>query len=167
MGADALIRQGISVTTSLGYTFIIAIAAPFGPLAGIWFTDRIERKWVIVLAALGIAAAGLAFAGAGSGALVVACGIALTLSNNILSYAYHGYQPELFPTRIRGAAVGFVYSFSRISTVLSSFVIAFVLREFGAPGVFVFIAGCMGIVALVIGLFGPNTRGKALERVSK
>ena len=27
-----LIKQGIAVTASLGYTFVIAIAAPFGPL---------------------------------------------------------------------------------------------------------------------------------------
>ena len=147
--------------------FLIALAAPFGPALGLLFTDRIERKWIISGAALAIAAAGLAFTQAHGMAGVIACGVALTLANNILSFAYHGYQPELFPTRIRAASVGFVYSFSRISTVLSAFIIAFVLRRFGAPGVFVFIAGCMGMVALVIGLFGPNTRGRALERVSQ
>ena len=98
---------------------------------------------------------------------IVACGVAMTLLNNILSFAYHGYQPELFPTRIRARAVGFVYSFSRISTTLSAFVIAFLLREFGAPGVFVFIAGCMAMVSLVIGLFGPKTHGLALEKISR
>ena len=51
-----LITQGIAVTTSLGYTFLIAIAAPFGPLLGLLFTDRIERKWIIVGAGLAIAA---------------------------------------------------------------------------------------------------------------
>jgi len=33
------------VTTSLQYTFIIAIAAPFGPLLGATLADRFERKW--------------------------------------------------------------------------------------------------------------------------
>jgi putative MFS transporter len=161
-----LIGQGISVTTSLGYTFIIAIAAPFGPLLGLLFTDRIERKWIIAGAALAIAAVGLAFTRAHGMASVIACGVALTLANNILSFAYHGYQPELFPTRIRAQAVGFVYSFSRIATMFSAFIIAFLLREFGAPGVFVFIAGCMGVVAVVIGGFGPRTKGRPLEEIS-
>ena len=162
-----LIAQGISVTTSLGYTAIIAIAAPFGPLAGLFFTERVERKWLIVGASLAIAAAGLAFAGQRGMAGILACGVALTLANNTLSFAYHGYQPELFPTRIRAAAVGFVYSFSRLANVGSSFIIVALLAHFGAPGVFVFIAGCMGVVALVIGAFGPATRGRALEEISR
>jgi putative MFS transporter len=162
-----LIAQGISVTTSLGYTAIIAIAAPFGPLAGLFFTERLERKWLIVGASLAIAAAGLVFAGQRGMAGILACGVALTLANNTLSFAYHGYQPELFPTRIRAAAVGFVYSFSRLANVGSSFIIVALLEAFGAPGVFVFIAGCMGVVAFVIGTFGPATRGRALEEISR
>jgi MFS transporter, putative metabolite:H+ symporter len=162
-----LIASGIEVPKSLGYTFIIAIAAPFGPALGLLFTDRIERKWVIAAAALAIAASGLAFTQAHGMWGVIGCGLALTLANNVLSFSYHGYQPELFPTRIRAQAVGFVYSFSRLSTVFSAFVIAAILKSFGAPGVFVFIAGCMGIVAAVIGIFGPRTKDLPLEQISK
>jgi putative MFS transporter len=129
--------------------------------------DRLERKWVVTGAALAIAVAGLAFTQAHGMFAVIACGVALTLSNNIMSFAYHGYQPELFPTRVRARAVGFVYSFSRLSTVFSAFVIAAILRTFGAPGVFVFIAGCMGVVAMVIGIFGPKTRDLSLESISQ
>jgi len=162
-----LISSGITVPRSLGYTFLIAIAAPIGPALGLLFTDRIERKWIISGAALAIAAAGLAFTQAHGMAGVIACGVALTLANNILSFAYHGYQPELFPTRVRAQAVGFVYSFSRLSNVFSAFVIAGILKGFGAPGVFVFIAGCMGVVAMVIGIFGPRTKDLALEKISQ
>ena len=162
-----LISSGIDAPKSLGYTFLIALAAPVGPALGLLFTDRIERKWIIVGAALAIAASGLAFTQAHGMAGVIACGVALTLANNVLSFAYHGYQPELFPTRIRARAVGFVYSFSRLSTMFSAFVIAAILKSFGAPGVFVFIAGCMGVVAAVIGIFGPRTRDLPLETISQ
>ncbi|HEX4635554.1 MAG TPA: MFS transporter [Rhizomicrobium sp.] len=162
-----LIESGIEVTKSLGYTFIIAIAAPIGPALGLLFTDRVERKWVISGAAVGIAAVGLAFTRAHGMSGVIACGVALTLANNILSFAYHGYQPELFPTRVRAQAVGFVYSFSRLSTMFSAFVIAAILRGFGPPGVFIFIAGCMAVVAAVIGLFGPKTKDLPLEQISR
>jgi len=161
-----LIESGIEVTKSLGYTFIIAIAAPIGPALGLLFTDRVERKWIISGAALAIAVAGLAFTQAHGMFGVIACGIALTLANNILSFAYHGYQPELFPTRVRAQAVGFVYSFSRLSTMFSAFLIAAILRGFGPPGVFVFIAGCMIVVACVIGAFGPRTKDLPLEQIS-
>jgi len=162
-----LIESGIEVTKSLGYTFIIAIAAPIGPALGLLFTDRIERKWVISGAALSIAAAGLVFTQAHGMFGVIACGVALTLANNTLSFAFHGYQPELFPTRVRAQAVGFVYSFSRLSTMFSAFVIAAILRSFGPPGVFVFIAGCMIVVAGVIGMFGPRTKDLPLEHISR
>jgi putative MFS transporter len=162
-----LIASGIEVTKSLGYTFIIAIAAPFGPALGLFFTDRIERKWMVAGAALAIAASGLVFAQAHGMVAVIACGLMLTLASNIFSFAYHAYQPELFPTRVRAQAVGFVYAFSRLSNVFSAFVIAAILKGFGAPGVFVFIAGCMGVVAMVIGLFGPRTKDLALEKISQ
>lgn len=161
-----LIASGIAVTKSLAYTFVIAIAAPLGPALGLLFTDRIERKWIVAGSALAIAVSGLAFTQAHGMAGVIVCGVALSLANNILSFAYHGYQPELYPTRIRARAVGFVYSFSRLSTMFSAFVIAAILRGFGSAGVFIFIAGCMVVVALVIGLFGPRTRDLPLEQIS-
>jgi putative MFS transporter len=162
-----LIASGIAVTKSLGYTFLIAIAAPFGPALGLLFTDHVERKWVVAGAALCVAAAGLAFTQAHGMSGVIACGLTLTLASNIFSFAFHAYQPELFPTRVRAQAVGFVYSFSRLSTMFSAFVIAVILGSFGAPGVFIFIAGCMGAVAMVIGIFGPPTRNLSLEQISQ
>ena len=162
-----LISQGIAVTTSLQYTFVIAIAAPFGPLLGALIADRVERKWQIVWAALGMAVFGIAFGQMRAAAGLIAFGVLLTISNNILSFSCHAYQTELFPTRIRALAVGFVYSWSRLSVVLSAFVIAFVLDRFGAPGVFTLIAGSMGVVMLTIGLFGPKTNNLALEDISK
>jgi putative MFS transporter len=82
-----------------------------------------------------------------------------------MSFAYHAYQSELFPTEGRARAVGFVYSFSRLSAVFSAYLIAATLGRFGSAGVFVLIAASMVIVSLTIGLFGPRTRGLALEGI--
>jgi putative MFS transporter len=162
-----LIKQGISVTQSLQYTFIIAIAAPFGPLLAAVLSDRVERKWLIVLAALAIAIFGLIFGQTTEPLALIALGVLLTLSNNTLSFAFHGYQAELYPTRIRAMAVGFVYSWSRLSAVFSAFAIAFSLQWFGVAGVFTLIAGSMAIVMLSIGLLGPRTSKLSLEAISK
>jgi putative MFS transporter len=161
-----LIKRGIAITNSLRYTFIIAIAAPFGPLLAASIADRLERKWQIVLSALAIAVSGLLFGQMNAAASLIFFGVLLTLSNNILSFSSHAYQAELYPTRIRALAVGFVYSWSRISVVFSSFVIGFALERFGVPGVFAFIAGSMLIVMLAIGLLGPRTNNLPLETIS-
>jgi putative MFS transporter len=68
---------------------------------------------------------------------------------------------------VRAKAIGFVYSFSRLSIVLSSFLIAFFLQKFGTIGVFTFIAFSMVIVVLSVGILGPRTRGLALEEISR
>jgi putative MFS transporter len=161
-----LIKQGIAVTASLGYTFVIAIAAPFGPMLAALVSDRIERKWMIVGSALLVAGFGLVFAGMREAVSLILFGALITLANNVMSFSFHAYQAELYPTRIRALAVGFVYSFSRLSTVFSAFVIAFFLDRFGVIGVFSLIAASMGVVALAIGVFGPRTRNLSLEAIS-
>jgi putative MFS transporter len=162
-----LIARGYDIPKSLLYTFIIAIAYPVSSLIGTTFGDRYERKWLIAGPALGVAVFGLLFATAGSAAAIIGFGILVTFFNNIMSYAFHAYQSELYPTRIRARAVGFVYSFSRISAVFSGFVIADLLKTSGDVGVFSFIAAAMVGVALVIGVMGPRSTQLRLEDVAR
>jgi len=161
-----LISQGVEVTKSLAYTFIIAVAAPIGPLIGVAFADRFERKWQIAGAAFGIAVFGLLFAQQSTAAGVIVCGLLITLCNNWMSFSFHAYQAELYPTRIRAQAVGFVYSWSRFSAIFSGFIIAFFLGNYGTLGVFGFIAGAMAVVVIVIGGFGPPVTRRRLEAIA-
>jgi putative MFS transporter len=161
-----LASQGAGFAKSLQYSFIIALASPTMPLLFLLFADKVERKWQICAAAIGTSVFGLLFSQQTSPLLLIVFGILITGSNNLLSYAYHAYQAELFPTRMRARAVGFVYSFSRLSTIFSSFFIAFFLQEYGSAGVFGFISAAMVVVVIAIGGFGPRTRGLALEEIS-
>jgi putative MFS transporter len=161
-----LIAQGINVTKSLAYTVLIALTAPLGPVIGFVIGDRIERKWVIVGSMAVLAAVGLIFGATTVPAALIVCGMLLTTFQNIMSYSYHAYQAELFPTRIRAKAVGFVYSFSRMSQIANAFIIAFVLGRFGTGGVFMLIALAYLVVIVVTSAFGPRTSGLALEEIS-
>jgi putative MFS transporter len=99
--------------------------------------------------------------------LLILFGVLITLSNNVLSYSFHSYQTELFPTRVRARAVGFTYAFSRISTVFASFIIGWFFANFdGTVGVFGLIAFAMLMVVLSIGIFGPRTSNLELEKIS-
>jgi len=160
-----LIARGITTTTSLGYSFAIALAAPVGPALVMRFADGMDRRLQIVWSAAAIAGFGLLFATA-SGAGLVAIGVLLTCSNNWMSVAFHAYQSELFPTAIRARAVGFVYAWSRFSAIFTSLIIGFLLERFGTAGVFVFIAGAMVVAGGAVGLFGPPTSGLALEQIA-
>ncbi|HXP96434.1 MAG TPA: MFS transporter [Telmatospirillum sp.] len=161
-----LISQGIGVTKSLLYTTIIALANPIGPMIGLLIGDRFERKHVIVAVAALNVVCGLLFSQATDPLTISILGVALTLAGTVISYTYHTYQSEIFPTAIRARAVGFVYSWSRFSAIFNAFLIAFFLRNFGVTGVFIFIGAAMIVVMLVIGLMGPRTRNVSIEKIS-
>ncbi|HYL64022.1 MAG TPA: MFS transporter [Candidatus Methylomirabilis sp.] len=160
-----LLKQGVSLLHSLEYTMLIAVVSPIGPLLGAWTSDRLERKWTIVVLALLVAALGLGFGNSTAPVAVVAFGAMLTLANYWFSAAFHAYQAELFPTRLRATGVGFTYSWSRLSAAFTSLLIGWVLG-YGVPAVFVLLAVAMTFVAGVIGFLGPKTNRIVLEEIS-
>jgi len=161
-----LASRGVHFAESLQYGFIIAVAYPIGPVIWSTIAERFERKWLVVAAAAGTGLLGLAFAANSAPLALIALGVAINFSNNLLSFSYHTYQAELYPTRVRATAVGFVYSWSRLSTVFSSYAIAWLLGVGGAPAAFGFIAAAMLVVVISVSLFGPPTRGLALEEIA-
>lgn len=160
-----LIGQGITVTKSLLYAFIIAIAYPAGALITMLYADRVQRKWLIVGAAIAVLAFGGLFSQMREPVLLIVLGVLITVSSVTLSAIFHAYQAELFPTPVRARAGGLAYSASRVGAMLSGFLIAFLLRNFGVVGVFMGISAAMLVVALSIGLFGPKANGLRLEEV--
>jgi len=158
-----LVEKGITVTKSLQYSFIVAFAYPIAPLLAASFADRLERKWIICGACVAIIVFGTGFSQFTEPALLILSGVLLTAANMTMSYAYHAYQTEVFPTSIRARASGLVYSMSRLSAAFSGFIIAYVLREAGVGGVFGLITAAMVIVIVAIAIFGPNVRGKPLD----
>ncbi len=106
------------------------------------------------------------FAVARSPVLLNLLGIGFTLSANIMSYAYHAYQAEVFPTRIRSRAIGFVYSWSRLTAAFAGLLVGSLLTTGGVPAVATLIGGAMIVGMIVIGALGPKTHGTALEELS-
>lgn len=159
-------HEGVTVLKSLQYTFFIALVNPIGPLLAMWLADRLQRKWQIVGLALATAGFGLLFALARAPLWIVVFGSFVTLGNAWFSCAFHAYQAELYPTGIRARAVGFVYSWSRFSSIFVGFAVAAILARYGTLGVFVFIAAAALVVAVAIGGFGMATNRRSLEELS-
>ncbi|MFJ8826916.1 MFS transporter [Streptomyces sp. NPDC102467] len=160
-----LMAKGHDVVHSLTYTALSFLGYPIGSAVSILFIERIERKTLVIASAAGIAVFGLAFGTADSSVAIVAAGVLMTLTQNIFSNAFHVYQAELFPTGMRGSAVGIAYSLSRLTGGVLPFVGLAVLDAFGATGMF---AGCAVLMALLcvdVALLGPRTTGRALESV--
>jgi len=127
------------------------------------YADRMGRRPVLIA---GCSIAGLAFGAARSPVAIIMWGIAIALSINWFSSAFHAYQAELYPTRIRSQSVGFVYSFGRLSAIGVGYAVAAVTRGFGTQGVFVMIAAAMVLVGLIVAVFGPRTNRLELETIA-
>ena len=163
-----LLAQGITVTRSLAYTVDhrrrqsarCAVPRPSSPIAASANGSSRLPRWAI-------AVFGLVFSQQTTALGIMVAGAAIAFSNTVLAYSFHAYQSELYPTRIRARAVGFTYSWSRVSTVFVGFMIAWCLRNYGTLGVFTFVAGAMFIVFLIIAIMGPRTTGLRLEAISR
>ncbi|HEV2878197.1 MAG TPA: MFS transporter, partial [Candidatus Eremiobacteraceae bacterium] len=127
------------------------------------FADTIERKAQIVVLSVFSSAFALGLAHLTAPWAIITFGTLITLVNTWFSCAFHAYQSELYPTAIRSGAVGFVYSWSRLSSIFVGYVYTFMLRAHGVAAAFETIAAAMVISATIAGRFGPLTNRKQLE----
>jgi MFS transporter, putative metabolite:H+ symporter len=161
-----LAAKGFSVLTSLTYTTIAFLGYPIGSALSLFVIERMDRRRLIMLSALGMALFGLALGFAASPVLIGAFGILYTLVSNIFSNVFHVLQGEIFPTAIRGRAAGSAYGLSRLSSAAMPFVLLPVLNRYGAGMMFAIVAAAMLIVIADIGLFAPHTTGRNLEQIA-
>ncbi|MDN6860236.1 MFS transporter [Pseudomonas sp. CAN2814] len=161
-----LVEQGVQLARSLEYGLAISCVTPFGPLLAFFFADRVERKWQLLAAGSLVIIGGLAFLGLSSMLPLILAGSLISLGATVVPMVVHTYQTELYPTRNRALATGFVIAVGRLGGALSGFLIAAALKHGGVPGALGLICGAMLVAMLVIALFGPRTRGRSLEQTS-
>ena len=162
-----LVRQGFAIAHSLAFTATMTLLAPVGAALGLFFAERFERKWQLVGTAIGIGVFGLLFSQARSNASILLCGAGVSLCTNWLVAIFHPYAAELFPTRIRAQAVGFTFSWSRVSSILVGYAVTFLLAAYGTMGVFTMIALAMLVIVLAVGILGPTSNRQSLEVLSR
>ncbi|MFE9775792.1 MFS transporter [Streptomyces sp. NPDC005931] len=167
MAPLVLAAKGYSIVHSLLFSAVTFLGYPLGSLLSLPLIERVERKYLIVGAALAMAASGVLFGSADSELTVVLAGLCYTAVSNVFSNSYHVYQAEIFPTALRVTAVSWTYSLSRITTAAMPFLLVPVLDDFGSGVLFTLVAVTLGIIALDIGLLGPATTGRALEAVNE
>jgi putative MFS transporter len=155
--------KGYDIVESLGFVAVIYLGYPLGSALSVPLMERFERKHLIVGSALAIGVFGMIFGFARAPWLIVAAGFCTTSVSNVFSNSFHIYQAEIFPTRIRGTAVGIAYSLSRLSGAILPFITVTVLDNLGADVVFVGSFVIMVIVALDVLVLGPRSTGLVLE----
>lgn len=161
-----LVKNGITVTSSLTYVTLINVGAVPGALLAVYLSERIERKFLISILALVIAGCGMLYGTTMTPVLIVTFGFAVAMLIQTFASICYAYTPEQYPTDVRNTGTGFAYGAGRIANVGNAFIISAIYGAFGYVWVFGYIALAWSCCALVAVLFGARTRARPLEALS-
>jgi MFS transporter, putative metabolite:H+ symporter len=160
-----LLAKGFNLAHSLTYSAVSALGCPLGSLLSVYFSERVERRTLLIGSTLAVGVFGLAFGLATNSALVVAAGIATTISTVLQSNFTHIYQAELVHTSNRSTAIGLAYAASRVVGAVLPLTALTLLSTIGAGGLYGCCALLLSGLALAVRLFGPRTNNQQLDTI--
>ena len=164
------LRQGLTITNSLGYTVVLATGSIVGCAIGAYTADFIGRRWSIIGASILTIVTGVIYASfnaASDIALVLSVGFVLIVAIYVQTAILFGvYTPELFPTEIRLRANGICNTFGRGATMVSPFIVGALITHYQLPGVMGFMIALVFVQILLVWAWGVEPRNRPLETVT-
>ena len=164
------LRQGLTISQSLSYTVVLAVASLVGCAVGAWSSDAIGRRASIIGASVVTIVFGYVYArfnAASDPTIVLAVGFVLIVAIYVQTALLFGvYTPELFPTEIRLRANGICNTLGRGATVVSPFVVGYLMVHYKLPGVVWLMIGLVVIQIVVVWVWGVEPRNRGLEDVA-
>lgn len=129
--------------------------------------DKYGRKPLLVVNMSGTAVCALAYGFALSQGLptpvVLALGCVTAFFTSAITGAASTYTPEQYPTAIRATGTAWSVAVSRVGSMLMPLATGFILAGAGLFPVFVLISFLYVVPAVVVAVWGPETRGTPLE----
>jgi len=160
------VKQGINLSSSLGYTMLMTLGSPLGTLTAMWVGEKIDRKPSMVALSLAAAGLGLIYPMFINPTAFVVIGFLLVFTvAMMLALAWGLYIPELFPTELRMRGAGICNTAGRLMSIVTPFVVVELFTRFGVTGVVSAVAGLLVLQAAVVALLGIETRNRPLEEL--
>ncbi|KTC42960.1 MFS transporter, partial [Pseudomonas sp. ABAC21] len=169
---SALLQQsGFAVTQSVYYTVIISLGGIPGFLMAAWLVERWGRKPVCVVTLLGGGVMAFLYGQSavfgGNVGLLITSGLLMQFFLFGMWAVLYTYTPELYPTSARATGSGFASAIGRVGSLLGPLVTGLVFPITGQGGVFALGALCFAVAAVVVWVFGMETKGKTLEELTE
>jgi len=162
-----LVAQGLDLVRSFQFTLIMCFAQLPGYLAAALLIEKIGRKPVLTIFMAGTALAAWLFGHAGTQGETLAFGCLLYFFALGAWGCVYSYTPELYPTAVRGIGTGWAAACGRVGAFAAPLIVPALYARFGEEtgfvSVFVVLTVVFLAVALVVLLFGIETKGKALD----
>jgi MFS transporter, putative metabolite:H+ symporter len=162
-----MVKQGMSIVTSLNYTTLMSLGGPVGALIGFFLSDRLGRRNLLIGFSVVAIGFGLAYPQASDPVLVTLLGFGLVTSVYVLvAVGWSLYVPELFPTEIRMRGNGFCNMAGRAMAIVMPQFIVPLFGTGGLTGVMALVIGLLLAMAILVAMTGYEARRTSLEAVT-
>jgi putative MFS transporter len=161
------VRQGFSVTRSLGFTTAMFAGTLAGPALSVLLADSIGRRRGIMLSGVACAAIGSIYPFQVMPVPIMLCGFLLVSAMSLfLSLGLGGYTPELFPTAYRFRGSGLAQMSGRAALIATPYAVVPLFNNYGIAGVVGTIAAMYLALVVIIALAGIETNQRSLESLA-
>ncbi len=168
--------HGYSIVKSVGFVTLITTGGIPGFALAAYGLEKLGRKPTTVIFLIFCSITAYLYGTASADSIFTVGGLEVTqlfIAGWIMQFFMFGmwsclyaYTPELYPTRARSTGAGFASAAGRVGAIISPIVIGSIIKDAGTFGVFSLGAGSFLIAAMLVLLFGVETRGEVLEKVS-
>lgn len=158
------ILEKLSTGSSFTQTLTVDIFLLIGGALGVYAISRVGRRPYATasFSVLVLSTAGLGLWGDAPLWYVVACFALFALVSSAMSSLDIVYPTELFPTEIRGTAMGIAVAVSRIGAAIGTFLLPIGMDSWGVHIVTLITAAVAAVGLLACVLWAPETRGLTL-----
>lgn len=154
---------GMDIVKTSGWVFAMQIGALVGYTSFGYLADYAGRKKAFAIFLLIAAILVPIYGSLRDATLLFIVGPLIGCFGSGYFSGFGAFLSELFPTRVRGAAVGFIYNFGRGVSALAPFIIGTLAKTYGI-GTSLFITALFYAIGVAVVMFLPETKGKALEQ---
>ncbi len=161
------VRQGFTVTRSLGFASAMTLGSLAGPAMAVLLADRIGRRRGLMLAGAGCTVFGSIYPLLVTPIPIMLCGFLLVSSMSMfLGLGLGSYTPELFPTEYRFRGSGIAQMTGRAALIATPYAVVPLFDNYGIAGVVGIIAAMYLTLVVVIALAGIETNQRSLESLA-
>lgn len=153
---------GMNIVKTSGWVFAMQVGALIGYVIFGYLSDYAGRKRAFALFLLVGAIIIPIYGNLRDETLLLIIGPLIGLFGTGFYGGFGAFLSELFPTNIRGAALGFIYNFGRGVSALAPIIIGTLAKTYGI-GSSLLVTALFYALAVFMIAFLPETKGKALE----